>query len=396
MFFCPTKKYFFLRPNNNNNNNNQINSFQTTKIEKKKKKKKKTKKDDNDDDEQETMAAPMVGAALINEALIAYGYVATWIGLSSGVILFNKYILSFFGFPFPISLTMIHMLFCSTLAFLIIRVFKLVQSNDLDRQTYIQKIVPVGALFALSLWLSNTAYVYLSVAFIQMLKALMPAAVYTVGCLMGIEQFTYARLANMLVITLGVCIASYGELNFHLLGVLIQLASVCAEAFRLGLVQIILNSEKLKMNSITTLYYVSPACFVFLLVPFTILEVPRYLDSDTEVNTSQPHILLLNACTAFALNMAVYLLIGKTSALTMNVAGVVKDWLLIFISSALFDAPITKLQLFGYGISFVAVCYYNYSKYKDREKAMSMPKMDVKSEDGGNNSNTDREMNSKA
>ncbi len=30
--------------------------------------------------------------------------------------------------------------------------------------------------------------------------------------------------------------------------------------------------------------------------------------------------------------MAVFLLIGKTSALTMNVAGVVKDWLLIFLS----------------------------------------------------------------
>ncbi|CAL6270079.1 unnamed protein product [Bathycoccus prasinos] len=340
--------------------------------------------------------APMAGSALINEALIAYGYVVSWIGLSSGVILFNKYILSFFGFPFPISLTMIHMCFCSCMAFLIIRVFKLVNSNDLDRQTYVQKIVPVGALFALSLWLSNTAYVYLSVAFIQMLKALMPASVYTVGCLMGIEQFTYARLANMFVITLGVCIASYGELNFHLLGVLIQLASVCAEAFRLGLVQIILNSEKLKMNSITTLYYVSPACFIFLLIPFTFLEVPRYLDTNTEVNTSQPHILFLNACTAFALNMAVYLLIGKTSALTMNVAGVVKDWLLIFISSALFDAPITKLQLFGYGISFVAVCYYNYSKYKDREKAMSMPKIDAKSEDGANSSSTEREMNAKA
>ena len=45
--------------------------------------------------------APMAGSALINEALIAYGYVASWIGLSSGVILFNKYILSFFRVPVP-------------------------------------------------------------------------------------------------------------------------------------------------------------------------------------------------------------------------------------------------------------------------------------------------------
>lgn len=34
-----------------------------------------------------------------------------------------------------------------------------------------------------------------------------------------------------------------------------------------------------------------------------------------------PLILLSNAVAAFALNLAVYLLIGKTSALSMNIAG---------------------------------------------------------------------------
>ena len=37
-----------------------------------------------------------------------------------------------------------------------------------------------------------------------------------------------------------------------------------------------------------------------------------------------------------ALNMAVFLLIGRTSALTMNIAGVVKDWLLIGLSVLIF------------------------------------------------------------
>ena len=44
-----------------------------------------------------------------------------------------------------------------------------------------------------------------------------------------------------------------------------------------------------------------------------------------------------SCCLAFVpfragLNMAVFLLIGKTSALTMNIAGVVKDWILILLS----------------------------------------------------------------
>ncbi len=37
-----------------------------------------------------------------------------------------------------------------------------------------------------------------------------------------------------------------------------------------------------------------------------------------------------------ALNMSVFLLIGKTSALTMNVAGVIKDWILIGLSVLLY------------------------------------------------------------
>eukprot|EP00955_Chlamydomonas_euryale_P058918 357241-Chlamydomonas_euryale.AAC.5 len=45
--------------------------------------------------------------------------------------------------------------------------------------------------------------------------------------------------------------------------------------------------------------------------------------SDPDVNINVP-LLLASATVAFALNMAVFLLIGKTSALTMNIAGVVK------------------------------------------------------------------------
>ena len=49
-------------------------------------------------------------------------------------------------------------------------------------------------------------------------------------------------------------------------------------------------------------------------------------------------IFLSNAAAAFGLNMSVFLLIGKTSALTMNIAGVIKDWMLIGLSVAIFKA----------------------------------------------------------
>ena len=90
--------------------------------------------------------------------------------------------------------------------------------------------------FAGTLWLGNAAYLYLSVSFIQMLKALMPVAVFTVGCGMGTESYSSNTLLNMIVVTIGVAIASYGEINFVVIGVVLQLLSVMTESTRLTLV----------------------------------------------------------------------------------------------------------------------------------------------------------------
>ena len=57
----------------------------------------------------------------------------------------------------------------------------------------------------------------------------------------------------------------------------------------------------------------------------------------------EPTIFISNAAAAFALNLSVFLLIGKTSALTMNVAGVIKDWLLIGLSVLLFHTQVRRM-----------------------------------------------------
>jgi hypothetical protein len=56
-------------------------------------------------------------------------------------------------------------------------------------------------------------------------------------------------------------------------------------------------------------------------------------------------------------------------AFKCNLYRYIKDWILIFISSMLFDAPISNTQLGGYMLAFLAVCYYNYVKFKEKEAA---------------------------
>ena len=313
-------------------------------------------------------AATRGAERVIAKALADNAFVALWIFVSALVILFNKYILTVYGFPFPVTLTMTHMLFCSSLAFVLVRVVKVVPASEgMTRDAYAKKIVPIAALFATSLWASNTAYVYLSVAFIQMLKALSPVMVYSIGCAIGIEQYTHKRLVNMAVVTVGVMIASYGELNFNAFGFFVQIVAVVVEACRIISVQLVLGKANLKLNSITTLYYVSPMCFVFLIVPFAFLELPK-LAYGLEITHSIHYsagVMIANASCAFALNAIIYLLIGRTSALTLNISGVLKDIILIAISAVIFESPVSSTQLVGSSVAFSGVCYYNYRKVSD-------------------------------
>ncbi|KAL4451586.1 hypothetical protein ABPG75_007248 [Micractinium tetrahymenae] len=314
--------------------------------------------------------------SVVQKVITAYTYVAIWIGLSGVVIMFNKYLLAYGGFPYPITLTMWHMFFCAALAIGLVKSGK-VQAISMDRETYMRAIVPIGACYAVTLWVGNAAYLYLSVSFIQMLKALMPVAVFSVGVLFGTDKYNSRTFANMVLVTIGVAIASYGELNFNIIGVAFQLTSIFSESIRLVLVQILLQSRGLKLNPVTTLYFVAPCCFCFLLFPFFFLEAGKIAaDTQLEIN---PLIFLSNALAAFGLNMAVFLLIGKTSALTMNIAGVVKDWLLIGLSVWMFKSAVSGLNLLGYFIAFLAVCWYNYQKLQAMQ-ANAAPLQPVKSD----------------
>jgi drug/metabolite transporter (DMT)-like permease len=251
----------------------------------------------------------------------------------------------------------------------------------MSRDVYLKSVVPIGALYSLSLWLSNSAYIYLSVSFIQMLKALMPVAVYSIGVLLKKENFKSNTMANMISISVGVGIAAYGEARFDTWGVFLQLGAVAFEATRLVMIQILLTSKGITLNPITSLYYVAPCCLAFLSIPWIFVEYPVLKES------SSFHfdfvIFGTNSLCAFALNLAVFLLVGKTSALTMNVAGVVKDWLLIAFSWSVIKDTVTPINLFGYGLAFLGVAYYNHAKLQALKAKEAQKKAQQADEEAG-------------
>ncbi|KAF2273888.1 TPT-domain-containing protein [Westerdykella ornata] len=295
-------------------------------------------------------------------------YVAAWIGLSSSVIVFNKWILSSRKFEFPIFLTTWHLLFATIVTQLMARFTTILDSRKkvpMTGRVYLRAIIPIGIFFSLSLICGNQTYLYLSVAFIQMLKATTPVAVLLSSWFMGVSKADMKTLANVSVIVIGVIIASIGEIKFVMIGFLFQVAGIIFEAVRLVMVQRLLSSDEFKMDPLVSLYYYAPACAIINGAVWLFYEMPRMgMDDIYRVGCFN---LLLNALVAFMLNVSVVFLIGRTSSLVLTLSGVLKDILLVFASMIIFGDPVTLLQAFGYGVALVGLMFYKLGAQKMKE-----------------------------
>uniref|UniRef100_A0A0E0L480 Sugar phosphate transporter domain-containing protein n=1 Tax=Oryza punctata TaxID=4537 RepID=A0A0E0L480_ORYPU len=67
----------------------------------------------------------------------------------------------------------------------------------------------------------------------------------------------------------------------------------------------------------------------------------------------------------------------------MNVAGVVKDWLLIAFSWSVIRDTVTPINLFGYGIAFLGVAYYNHVKLQALKAKEAQKKISQADEEAG-------------
>lgn len=223
-------------------------------------------------------------------------------------------------------------------------------------RTYLRAIVPIGVLYSASLVCSNQVYLYLSVAFIQMLKASAPFAVLITSYAFGVSNPKLKVAFNIIIIVFGVALASFGEIKFSWIGFFYQGGGIFFEAIRLIMIQILLSGEGQKMDPLVSLYYYAPVCTAMNFLVAIAMEFRNFHVAD--IYQAGIFTLLLNAAVAFMLNVSSVFLIGKTSGLVMTLCGVLKNILLVVASILIWGTIITPLQFLGYSIALCGLVYY--------------------------------------
>lgn len=203
-------------------------------------------------------------------------------------------------------------------------------SSPITGRLYLRTILPIGLLYTLSLVTSNISSASLPLPNTEMLKALAPLFTLLISWAMSLMNPKVLVLGNMVVIALGACVSTFGEMKFLGRDFLVCLLGKAADSGRLLIVERLLKEPRrgrfpgagapevlegedgegeplvpaggMGMSPLVALYYFAPVCMflsgslalAFELKTFSMLEVQR-------VGTWT---LALSCVVAFSLNVA--------------------------------------------------------------------------------------------
>ncbi|GLT89478.1 hypothetical protein SLE2022_074570 [Rubroshorea leprosula] len=299
--------------------------------------------------------------------------VISWYSSNIGVLLLNKYLLSSYGFKYPVFLTMCHMLACSLFSYVVIAWFKVVPMQSIGSRKQFVKITGLSLVFCFSVVLGNVSLRYLPVSFNQAIGATTPFFTAIFAYLMSKKRETWITYVTLIPVVAGVIIASGAEPSFNLFGFAMCVSATAARAFKSVLQSILLSSEEEKLNSMNLLMYMAPIA-VAILLPATLLMEGNVLEITVALARKDINIvyyLLFNSSLAYLVNLTNFLVTKHTSALTLQVLGNAKGAVAVVVSILIFKNPVSLIGMLGYSLTVLGVVLYSESKQRIKQDSFT-------------------------
>ncbi|XP_051138880.1 UDP-URONIC ACID TRANSPORTER 1-like isoform X1 [Andrographis paniculata] len=299
-----------------------------------------------------------------SSSLLIGGLIVLWYASNIGVLLLNKFLLSNYGFAFPIFLTMCHMSACALLSYISIVFLKITPFQSLKSRHQFLRIATLSIVFCASVVGGNISLRYLPVSFNQAVGATTPFFTALFAFLVTQKREAWITYGCLVPVVAGVVIASGGEPSFHLYGFIMCISATAARAFKSVLQGVLLSNEGEKLNSMNLLLYMAPIA-VLVLLPIALVMEPQAIDMVLSLGTDQKLmwiLLLLNSTMAYGANLCNFLVTKHTSALTLQVLGNAKGAVAVVISILIFRNPVTFIGIAGYTMTVLGVVAYGESK----------------------------------
>lgn len=282
---------------------------------------------------------------------------------SVAIVICNKALISTLGFPFATTLTSWHLMvtFCTLHVAQRMHFF---EPKAIDGQT----VVLFGLLNGTSIGLLNLSLGFNSIGFYQMTKlAIIPFTVLLETIFLK-KRFSESIKFSLLVLLLGVGIASVTDLKLNLLGTILSglaIATTCVGQILTNTIQ-----KRLKVTSTQLLYQSAPyqAAILFATGPFVDQHLTNRSVFAHKYSVPVLGFIILSCLIAVSVNFSTFLVIGTTSPVTYQVLGHLKTCLVLSFGYTLLHDPFTMRNILGILVAIFGMALYSYFSVREGKK----------------------------
>lgn len=293
-------------------------------------------------------------------AVIAFNFFS-----STGIVSVNKYVYNL-GFSYGATLTFIHFV-CTTIGLLLLARLGVYTPKRLDVRKAI-KLAFAGTGFVV---FSNLSLQHNSLGFYQVMKHMTVVGVIIIEAIV-LHKFLPSIFAGAVAaMCTGVLITGVTDMRLNIVGVAFALANILCTSFY----QIWCGSlqKSLDANPLQLQLYIAPLSALCLL-PFIPIFDNYSLSSPKSIFNFQftselIGVILFTGALALCVNVSIFLLIGKTSAVTYNVVGNGKTAFLFIVDFVVFNRPFVASNVFGMVLTLSGVVWYTQLKLKARAES---------------------------
>lgn len=323
----------------------------------------------------------------------------TWYCVSMSLTLFNRLMLGFTAFSFPITMSLSHMAIKGVLGIsLALEMHRrtlaaqpgatkptgsrwarikalarsLIKSQKLTRRVFSRVLVPLGTTTALDVWLSAVSLQTLEISVYTTAKSCALIFTLVFSLVARLQALSFSVVGTVLMIGVGVILCSVKEVGVDPVGLVCVLLAAACGAARWVFTEQFYKRAGVKSNALVLIALLSPVT-VLTLVPGLAWEVPR-LVTHSPVHTSGDVGVVLamtvgGGVLAFLLLIVELQLVGMTSALTLNVIGHAKDIVVIGLAVPILHEELTPINAAGVLLTLIATMMYSVQKSRSHAAA---------------------------
>lgn len=284
---------------------------------------------------------------------------------STGIVSANKLVYEA-GFTFGATLTFIHFV-CTTFGLLLLARLSVFVPKRLDTRRAL-KLAIAGMGFVV---FSNLSLQHNSVGFYQVMKHMTVVGVVIIEASFFRKYLPSQFLAALGTMCLGVVITGITDFKLNTLGVLFAMANIlCTSFYQIWCASL---QKSLDANPLQLQLYTAPLS-ALAIIPIVPMFDNYSLTSPNSIFQFIPtaksvSMILLTGALALCVNVSIFLVIGKTSAVTYNVVGNGKTAFLFAVDFLVFGRPFEPTNVFGMALTMCGVIWYTQLKLRARAEA---------------------------